>query len=189
MGISNVSNGLRSGVCTSTTRPATPYEGQMIYETDTDKMLVWTGSAWLYTTPPQTTEPGAWTTFTPTFKFGTTAAATSSIYGFYTIIGKLLILQAGFVSSGSQGSGSWTFTFPSPLEINEGRTYQRVGVVYVYDASPAVQYSGIPYVSANDGTIVAAFSQSNSGTALSNTSPMTWAVNDELDLHITARIL
>ena len=36
----------KPGVCTSSTRPATPYEGQMIYETDTDKVLVWNGSAW-----------------------------------------------------------------------------------------------------------------------------------------------
>ena len=46
MGISNVSNGLRSGVCTSTTRPTAPYEGQMIYETDTDLTFIWGGSAW-----------------------------------------------------------------------------------------------------------------------------------------------
>ena len=36
----------KPGVCTSSTRPATPYEGQMIYETDTDKVLVYNGSAW-----------------------------------------------------------------------------------------------------------------------------------------------
>ncbi len=36
----------RPGVCTSTTRPASPYEGQVIYETDTDKILVWRGAAW-----------------------------------------------------------------------------------------------------------------------------------------------
>jgi hypothetical protein len=33
-------------VCTSTTRPASPFEGQAIYETDTDKVLVYNGSAW-----------------------------------------------------------------------------------------------------------------------------------------------
>ena len=49
MGISNVSNGLRSGVCTSSTRPTAPYEGQMIYETDTDMMAIWNGTAWRYT--------------------------------------------------------------------------------------------------------------------------------------------
>lgn len=46
MAISNVSNGLRPGVCTSTTRPSSPYEGQTIYETDTDNVLVWNGSTW-----------------------------------------------------------------------------------------------------------------------------------------------
>jgi len=37
---------IKPGVCTSSTRPAVPFEGQMIYETDTDKVLVWNGSAW-----------------------------------------------------------------------------------------------------------------------------------------------
>ena len=47
MAISNVSSGLRPGVCTSTTRPQAPFEGQMIYETDTDRVLVWNASAWV----------------------------------------------------------------------------------------------------------------------------------------------
>lgn len=38
----------RPGVCTSSTRPASPYEGQVIYETDTDRTLVWNGSAWVF---------------------------------------------------------------------------------------------------------------------------------------------
>jgi len=33
-------------ICTSTTRPASPFEGQEIYETDTDLEQRWTGSAW-----------------------------------------------------------------------------------------------------------------------------------------------
>ena len=51
---SNGVAGLRTGVCTSSTRPSGPYEGQMIYETDTDMVAVWNGSAWRYiaaTTP------------------------------------------------------------------------------------------------------------------------------------------
>lgn len=47
MAISNNSTGLRPGVCTSTTRPTAPYEGQMIYETDTDLVYLWNGSAWV----------------------------------------------------------------------------------------------------------------------------------------------
>lgn len=36
----------KPGVCTSTTRPAAPYEGQMIYETDSDLIRIWNGTAW-----------------------------------------------------------------------------------------------------------------------------------------------
>ena len=40
------SAGLKPGVCTSTTRPSNPFEGQMIYETDTDLTYIYGGSAW-----------------------------------------------------------------------------------------------------------------------------------------------
>jgi len=39
---------IKPGVCTSTTRPTVPYEGQLIYETDTDKLATYNGSAWSY---------------------------------------------------------------------------------------------------------------------------------------------
>jgi hypothetical protein len=43
-------------VCTSTTRPSTPYAGQIIYETDTDQSFVWDSatSAWNTLTPGAT---------------------------------------------------------------------------------------------------------------------------------------
>lgn len=34
-------------ICTSSTRPASPFEGQTIYETDNSRQLVWDGSAWV----------------------------------------------------------------------------------------------------------------------------------------------
>lgn len=36
----------RPGVCTSSTRPASPYEGQVIYTTDLDTLEIWNGTAW-----------------------------------------------------------------------------------------------------------------------------------------------
>lgn len=33
-------------ICTSTTRPSSPTEGQQIYETNTDRQLVWNASVW-----------------------------------------------------------------------------------------------------------------------------------------------
>ena len=37
---------LKPGVCTSSTRPTSPFDGQMIYETDTNLVRIWNGSAW-----------------------------------------------------------------------------------------------------------------------------------------------
>ena len=53
MGLSNVTGAssiLQPGVCTSSTRPASPYDGQVIYETDTDKVAVYDSSSWVYKT-------------------------------------------------------------------------------------------------------------------------------------------
>jgi hypothetical protein len=33
-------------VCSSTTRPSSPFEGQQIYETDTNRVLMYDGAAW-----------------------------------------------------------------------------------------------------------------------------------------------
>jgi len=41
---------IKPGVVTSSTRPAVPYEGQLIYETDTKRVAAWNGSAWIYET-------------------------------------------------------------------------------------------------------------------------------------------
>ena len=38
---------LKPGVCTSSTRPASPFDGQMIYETDTDLTKVYNGTAFV----------------------------------------------------------------------------------------------------------------------------------------------
>jgi hypothetical protein len=42
---------IRPGVCTSTTRPSSPYDGQVIYETDTDLVKAWNGSTWVTVGP------------------------------------------------------------------------------------------------------------------------------------------
>lgn len=47
MTISSGASGIKPGVCTSTTLPASPYEGMLIYETDTNKLKVWSGSSWI----------------------------------------------------------------------------------------------------------------------------------------------
>ena len=38
---------IKPGVCTTATRPASPYTGQTIYDTTVATTLVWSGSAWI----------------------------------------------------------------------------------------------------------------------------------------------
>ena len=58
MGITNQipsSRLLQAGVVDNTAaRPASPYEGQVIFQKDTDQLLVWNGTAWVI--PNQTTQ-------------------------------------------------------------------------------------------------------------------------------------
>jgi len=38
---------LKPGVCTTATRPASPFTGQLIYDTTIAQTLIWSGSAWV----------------------------------------------------------------------------------------------------------------------------------------------
>lgn len=46
MTVSATNQGLKPGVCTSTSRPTSPFDGMMIYETDTNLVRIWNGTAW-----------------------------------------------------------------------------------------------------------------------------------------------
>lgn len=41
------SSAIRPGVVTSSTRPSVPFDGQLIYESDTDRLAAYNGSAWI----------------------------------------------------------------------------------------------------------------------------------------------
>jgi hypothetical protein len=74
MGISQqigASSLIKPGVIdSSAARPASPYEGQVIFQKDTDQLLVWNGTAWVIpnqtTQNPEGLELVATTTFTTT---------------------------------------------------------------------------------------------------------------------------
>ena len=46
MTITATSQGLKPGVCTSSIRPASPFDGMVVYETDTNVVSVYDGAAW-----------------------------------------------------------------------------------------------------------------------------------------------
>ena len=79
MGLSSVSGAssiIQPGVCTSTTRPAAPYHGQAIFETDTNTVRIWLGTEW---------------------SLGTVHAATISV--------DYLVVAGGGASGGNTGGG------------------------------------------------------------------------------------
>jgi hypothetical protein len=116
MAISNNNTGIRTGVCTSTTRPTAPYEGQHIYETDTDFEFVWNGSAWVRIYTASTTTKGDLQTFStvPTrLAVGTDGYALRANSSAAT--GLEWALNPYAVSAGALygGAVSTTVTFPS----------------------------------------------------------------------------
>jgi hypothetical protein len=98
-GITITTSSLRS------TDVPSPFEGQVIYETNTDKILIWNGSAWQYLSTPQTTEIGSWVTYTSwgITQPGSVGSVTKN-YSKYTIINKTVIWNAhATMPSGTAG--------------------------------------------------------------------------------------
>lgn len=120
-------------VCTSTTRPASPAEGQLIYETDTDLYQMWNGSAWR-----EVYRDGAWVSWTPVASynggggsFGTGATAT----GFYMRQGRTVYWR-GQVATGtspSSGAGEVRITLPFTPAGSGGNV---VGSGWAYVGNP-----------------------------------------------------
>lgn len=79
MAISNTSSGFRPGVCTSTTRPEAPFNGQVIYETDTKQTLVWQGTAWVMLTDADQ-PPGLQLVASGTLSLTTTATNIAGVF-------------------------------------------------------------------------------------------------------------
>jgi hypothetical protein len=102
MAINSLSTGWRPGVCTSSTRPTAPYEGQQIYETDTDKLLVWNGSAWIVVNGGTTTYQFAQTIYYTTVG---TATFTKASYPWLRAI-KVKCQGGGGGGAGAGSSGS-----------------------------------------------------------------------------------
>lgn len=134
MAINSLSTGFRPGVCTSGTRPTAPYEGQQIYETNTDKTLVWNGSAWLYLSTPQTTEiGGAWETYVPAVTQNAAIGKTTN-YSRYGRINKIVTWAALFQFTGA-GSAGYAITTTLPIAAPYGGSFAVFGKALFYDTS------------------------------------------------------
>lgn len=150
MPLSNVTGAAslsRPGVCTSTTRPASPYTGQLIFETDTNRLSVYNGSSWIYMVDADT-PPGLELVKTQTI--GTSVATVtvsncfSSTYDNYRIL----------VSGGSASATSDAFFY---LGNENSNSYYS-----------AIVYNGYP--STGVASVISANNSSSSGTCMAYSS-------------------
>ena len=134
MAINSLSTGFRPGVCTSSTRPTAPYDGQQIYETDTDMLAIWNGSAWRYIAATTPTNGSILqvvsTTKTDTYSVSTAGSIWNEITGLAATItpksttSKVLV-QLSMTVGGSLDGG--TPGYQIMIQIQRGATSIGVG--------------------------------------------------------------
>lgn len=122
-------------ICTSGTRPSDQYEGQVVYETDTDSLKVHNGTAW-----EQGLTVGAWTTYTPTLV--QSGAVTKTVtYGAYTKVGRTVTFQVTLTCTGA-GSAANPVTIGLPVTAAKS-TLVVIGSGWIFDASAVLMYRAV----------------------------------------------
>lgn len=131
---------VKPGVCTSGTRPSVPFDGQVIYETDTNRTLAYNGSSW-----DILSDMGAWTTYTPGLSQSVTVTKTVN-HARYMQVGKT-VMGSVYMTATSAGTGGLTMrsSFPvTPIASIYNNTQSfgaTIGSGGFYKASGTVQYN------------------------------------------------
>lgn len=118
-------------ICTSSTRPASPFVGQSIYETDTSLAYTYNGSAWVQTGD----STGAWTAFTPTISQSSTVTYSGPMR--YTRIGRTIHANCALYITGSGSAGTGVTV---SLPVAAQASLPVIGSSWIYDASAGVRY-------------------------------------------------
>jgi hypothetical protein len=175
--------------CTAATRPASPNEGMLIYETDTDLFKVYSGTAWV---DMGEFVSGAWISFTPTIRsFGAGTdwvLGNATFYGYYQKLGNVIAGHAGITWGSTTTFGTKSVSIDPPLlpENRGGTGSQIIGNSICYDISLANSYMGALIQS--DGVpgrmrpsaIDIVTGTYGANTEITSTVPFTWATGDEL---------
>jgi hypothetical protein len=128
-------------VCTSSTRPATPNEGMTIYETDTDKVLIYSGSAW-----ENGLAVGAWTSYTPALSSdgaGTDwVLGNGTATGAYCRLGRSVIVRFAVTlgSTTTFGTKNLVLSLPPVASVDYGSQNKIYGSGIYHDVSGGAGY-------------------------------------------------
>lgn len=157
-------------VCTSGTRPSSPPEGMLIYETDTNLYKSY-NTSWetLGGVLTATYTPTLTATSSPNLGTGGTAEGRYTLWGGHWCAVRVTF-QWG--TSGTAGSGQYLFSLPVQTSSAITNGVSNVGSVLMRDASggPALA-AGVCYATASQ-TTAAMFATTSGG--VTNAVPWTW---------------
>lgn len=125
--------------CTSSTRPASPAEGMTIFETDTDKLRYYDGSAWV------DVSSGGWTTYTPTFSAQFTLG-NGTVAAQYARIGKTILYRGEIVFGSTTAYGTNatdTIQVSTPVTCDLGVSRGILGPAWYADSSAGIVYPAL----------------------------------------------
>ena len=126
---------IKPGVCTTATRPASPYEGQMIYDTTLSQTLVWNNTAWVNVGATA----GGLVLISAT-TVGTTVSSVTVSNAFSTTYDNYKIVYTGGIST------AWTTLRLQIGTSTTGYYVARTTVSYTGTAGPAGSVNGTEFI-------------------------------------------
>ena len=173
-------------VCTSGSRPSSPNDGMVIYETDTGFGRQWRTSSSLWEV--------IWQTLTKSYTPILTAATTNPTLGSGSVVSGRYVIDAGrrctywgqvqFGTSGvNAGSGQYFISLPFPAATS-GPAFPGLGSANVRDNSVPDIRNGTSYLAASSTSLSIIASDST----VSSTFPWVWAAQDYLAWSITYEV-
>lgn len=165
---------LQPGVCTSSTRPSSPYEGQTIYETDTDRIMIHNGTGWVILSEPRIP-------YTPS-AFGGLTGGTPSYVGDYHRSDGYCDFRITMTLGGTPSAISGLYAVlpfnTSYVATNQLQVvlYDNVGTTYGGYSTSVINSPNVGiWAWAANGTWLA-------GSGVSTINPFTWGSGDAIEV-------
>lgn len=151
-------------ICTSTTRPASPWAGLPIFETNTGFLLTWDGAAWV-----QGLALGAWPTYTPTLTQSAAVAKTVTRAA-WTRQGRMISGDFDLAVTAT-GAANNAITVHLPVPAAAGYSDGAIiGSGYWFDTSAPITLHGNLGIVSDDRVSFYAGSAANAGNQMGLTS-------------------
>lgn len=133
---------VKPGVCTSATRPAVPYDGQVVYLTDTDQTIVWDGTQWTVLAPIAGNRNALINGAFNVWQRGTSFNGSSPYYG----ADRWFFARPGAVAGSTlsrQSSGLTGFTYCARMQRDSGNTnLSSVRIFQSLETINSLQFAG-----------------------------------------------